>query len=76
MAKQAFAKHSHSHSHSHLQLGIQSWEKPPNNVLKCNVDVVVLDSSHFGYDCIINSRAIEIVATHGILSGHFNSTIV
>lgn len=62
---------------SHQQLGSKTWIKPPEGVVKCNVDAALLDYSlHFGYGCIVrNSLGVVIATTHSTLLGHFNSII-
>ncbi|XP_073121019.1 uncharacterized protein [Henckelia pumila] len=73
MVKQVGAQPSSSTS----QIGFRRWKKPPENVLKCNVDAAVIDNySHFGYGCVLrNTYGVVIAATHGRLQGHLNAML-
>ncbi|XP_073152648.1 uncharacterized protein [Henckelia pumila] len=67
---------SAGHSLVKTQLGFPSWKRPPENVLKCNVEAAVFESSsHIGYGCIVrNSDDVVIDATYGTLMRRFNPT--
>lgn len=65
-------------NHSSIYLpDSRRWQKPPQHVLKCNVDAAVfLNSTQIGFGCILrNFQGVVIEATHGIISGCFNSTL-
>ncbi|XP_073315833.1 uncharacterized protein [Primulina huaijiensis] len=61
-----------------VQFGLRQRKKPPDNVIKCNVDAAVFESSwRFDYGCIArNYQGVVIDASYGTLPGQFSPTIV
>lgn len=59
---------------SHTCLGSRQWIKPPEGVLKCNVDAFVsVHSSFFGFGCVMrNSFGVVLVVVHGNLVEKFD----